>query len=141
MFGFGAGGGVDAIIATLTGITIVVFIGGVAYVEWYKSNVLDKIEATFEPGYDPALELANQPGRRGKMDEDALNKLVKVAIRRAMKTGRPLVLAINDDDGKQLLMHLQQRTERWAESGIVTMLFNTDDFWPYTIMRQLANRM
>ncbi|KAG8693182.1 hypothetical protein FRC09_010676, partial [Ceratobasidium sp. 395] len=255
MFGFGAGAGVDAILTALIGITVV-FTGGVAYVEWYKANVLNKIEAAFEPGYDPALELANQPGRRGEVDEDgrrdypqsarhmkrkeqeimdsimegkeagyyylfvgpkgsgkttmildamrkvnadsvsicdahqdlevfrlrlgktlnyeynedsqtglfqrrdpreggprldierALNKLEKVAIRRAIKTGRPLVLVINDihlfnndDEGKQLLTQLQQRAERWAESGVVTMLFNTDDFWPYTVMRQLANRM
>ncbi|KAG8742638.1 hypothetical protein FRC12_015318 [Ceratobasidium sp. 428] len=58
MFGFGAGAGVDAILTALIGITVV-FIGGVAY-----------IEAAFEPGYDPALELANQPGRRGEVDED-----------------------------------------------------------------------
>ncbi|KAG9087012.1 hypothetical protein FS749_003227, partial [Ceratobasidium sp. UAMH 11750] len=65
MFGFGAGGGVDAIITTLIGITVV-FFGGVAYVKWYKANVLNKIEAAFEPGYDPALELANHPGRGGE---------------------------------------------------------------------------
>lgn len=51
-----------------------VFVGGVTYVSWYKKNVLDKvrscfffdciqvncekIEAAFQAGYDPALELA-----------------------------------------------------------------------------------
>ncbi|KAJ3737491.1 hypothetical protein DFJ43DRAFT_1128676 [Lentinula guzmanii] len=34
------------------------FIGGIAYLRWYKKNVLDKIELAFEPGYDPALEVA-----------------------------------------------------------------------------------
>ncbi|CAE6431162.1 unnamed protein product, partial [Rhizoctonia solani] len=61
MFGFGAGG-VDAIITTLIGITVV-FAGGIAYMEWYKSNVLNKIERAFAPGYDPTLELANHPSR------------------------------------------------------------------------------
>ncbi|QRV73663.1 hypothetical protein RhiJN_01677 [Ceratobasidium sp. AG-Ba] len=80
--------------------------------------------------------------------ERALNKLEKVAIRRAARTGRPLVLVINDihlfnndENGKQLMVQLQQRAERWAESGVVTMVFNTDDFWPYTVLRQMASRM
>ncbi|KAG8739061.1 hypothetical protein FRC10_006218 [Ceratobasidium sp. 414] len=274
MFGFGAGGGVDAIITTLIGITVV-FFGGVGYVAWYKANVLNKIEAAFEPGYDPALELANHPGRGGEVDEDgqsarrsdvgseididcttgkrgypqsgrhmqrkeqevvdsimegkeaghyylflgpkgagkttmmidamrkvdadgvaicdahpdlevfrlrlgkalnyefhedsqtglfqrrdpreggprldierAMNKLEKVAIRRAIRKGQPLVVVFNnihlfnnDDEGKLLLQQLQQRAESWAESGIVTMVFSSDDFWPYPVMRQIANRM
>ncbi|KAG8697597.1 hypothetical protein FRC09_007757 [Ceratobasidium sp. 395] len=274
MFGFGAGGGADAVITTLIGITVV-FIGGVAYVAWYKANVLNKIEAAFEPGYDPALELANHPGRGGEVDEDgqsmrrpnvesetdidpatgkrgypqssrhmkrkeqetidsimegkeaghyfllmgpkgsgkttmvidamrkvdadgvavcdahpdlevfrlrlgkalnyeynedsqtglfqrrdpreggprldierAMNKLEKVAIRRAAKKGKPLVVVFNnihlfsnDDEGRLLLQQLQQRAESWAESGIVTMVFSSDDFWPYPVMRQIANRM
>ncbi|KAG8710227.1 hypothetical protein FRC08_017432 [Ceratobasidium sp. 394] len=255
MFGFGAGGGVDAIITTLIGITVV-FFGGVAYVKWYKANVLNKIEAAFEPGYDPALELANHPGRGGEVDEDgkrgypqsnrhmqrkeqevvdsimegkepghyylflgpkgagkttmmidamrkvdadgvamcdahpdlevfrlrlgkalnyefnedsqtglfqrrdpreggprldierAMNKLEKVAIRRAIRKGQPLVVVFNnihlfnnDNEGKLLLQQLQQRAESWAESGIVTMVFSSDDFWPYPVMRQIANRM
>ncbi|KAG9105027.1 hypothetical protein FRC07_009655 [Ceratobasidium sp. 392] len=255
MFGFGAGGGADAVITTLIGITVV-FLGGVAYVAWYKANVLNKIETAFEPGYDPALELANHPGRGGEVDEDgkrgypqsnrhmqrkeqdtvdsimegkeaghyflflgpkgsgkttmmidgmrkvdadgvavcdahpdlevfrlrlgkalnyeynedsqtglfqrrdpreggprldierAMNKLEKVAIRRAIKKGRPLVVVFNnihlfnnDDEGKLLLQQLQQRAESWAESGIVTMVFSSDDFWPFPVMRQIANRM
>ncbi|KAF8608264.1 hypothetical protein BDV93DRAFT_519312 [Ceratobasidium sp. AG-I] len=255
MFGFGAGGGSDAVVTTLIGIAVV-FFGGVAYVTWYKANVLNKIEAAFAPGYDPALELANHPSRGGEIDEDgvrsyaqsgrhmqrkeqttvdsimegkeaghyflilgpkgagkttmiidamrkvdadgvamcdahpdlevfrlrlgkalnfeynedsqtglfqrrdpreggprldierAMNKLEKVAIRRAAKTGRPLVMVFNNihliqnnDEGKQLLQQLQQRAESWAESGIVTMVFNSDDFWPFPVMRQIANRM
>ncbi|QRV73664.1 hypothetical protein RhiJN_01678 [Ceratobasidium sp. AG-Ba] len=254
MFGLGAGS-IDAIITTLIGIGVV-FLGGVAYVEWYNANVLYKIELAFAPGYNPALELANQPGRHGEVDEDgqrsypksnqhmkrkeqeildstmegkeagryylfagpkgcgkttmildamrkvnadgvticdahqdlevfrlrlgkainfeyyedsqtglfqrrdpreggprldierALNNLETVAIRRAARTGRPLVFVINDihlfnndDNGKQLIVQLQQRAERWAESGVVTMVFNTDDFWPCTVLRQMANRM
>ncbi|KAJ1306180.1 hypothetical protein OPQ81_010889 [Rhizoctonia solani] len=256
MFGFGAGG-VDAIITTLIGITVV-FFGGVAYIRWYKANVLDKIEDAFAAGYDPALELANHPSRhlgasvsgdglgdfpissrhmeREEQDivdsimegnegghyflfmgpkgggkttmiidamrkvkadgvamceahpdlevfrlrlgkalnyefnedsqtglfqrrdpreggprldiERAMNKLEKVAIRRAKRTGRPIVLVFNnihlfnnDDEGRLLLQQLQQRAESWAESHIVTMVFVSDDFWPYPVMRQIANRM
>jgi hypothetical protein len=46
----------------------------------------------------------------------ALNKLEKVALRSARRTGRPLVLILNnvhffknDDDGKNMLLQLQQR--------------------------------
>lgn len=53
-----------------------------------------------------------------------MNKLEKVALRRARKTGRPLVLVINNvhyfrnnDDGKNMLLQLQQRAESWAASG------------------------
>ncbi|CUA71696.1 hypothetical protein RSOLAG22IIIB_04742 [Rhizoctonia solani] len=248
-FGFGSGG-VDAIVTTLIGITVV-FFGGVAYIEWYKRNVLNKIEAAFAPGYDPALELANHPSRasgrgadddgdshmkreeQGRVDsiirgsevghyylfmgpkgggkstmvvdamreidadgvamcdahpdlevfrlrlgkalnyefnedsqtglfqrrdpreggprldiERAMNKLEKVAIRRAKKAHRPIVLVINnihlfnnDDEGRLLLQQLQQRAESWAESHIATMVFISDDFWPYPVMRQIANRM
>jgi GTPase SAR1 family protein len=52
-----------------------------------------------------------------------MNKLEKVAIRRAKKTGRPIVLVFNnihlfnnDDEGRLLLQQLQQRAENWAES-------------------------
>ncbi|KAF8678822.1 hypothetical protein RHS04_04972 [Rhizoctonia solani] len=246
MFGFGSGG-VDAIITTLIGISVV-FLGGVAYIEWYKANVLNKIEKAFESGYDPALEwLSQSPHSTNEVDEDgipilpqssrhmkrdeqkivdsimegkdrghyhlfmgpkgsgkatmvldamkkvdadgvaiceahpdlevfrlrlgkalnyeynedsqtglfqrrdpreAMNKLEKVAFRRAKRTGRPIVLVINnihlfnnDDEGRLLLQQLQQRAESWAERSIGTMVFLSDDFWPYPVMRQIANRM
>ena len=51
-----------------------------------------------------------------------MNKLEKVALRSAKKTGRPLVLIINnihwfknDDEGKNMILQLQQRGEAWAE--------------------------
>ncbi|CEL61375.1 hypothetical protein RSOLAG1IB_09978 [Rhizoctonia solani AG-1 IB] len=249
------GGGFDAVITAITGV-VVIFFGGIAYVAWYKADVLDKIEDAFAPGYDPVLELMSYPSKSGEVDEDgvrnyalstwqvkrkeqalvdsimegkeaghyflflgpngsgkttmmvdamrkvnadgvticdahpdlevfrlrlgkalnyeynedsqtglfqrrdpreggprldierAMNKLEKVAIRRARKTGRPIVLIFNDihlfnndDDGRLLLQQLQQRAENWAESGIGTVVFCSDDFWPYSIMRQIANRM
>lgn len=54
----------------------------------------------------------------------AMNKLEKVALRCARRTGRPLVLVINnvhffknDDEGRNMLLQLQQRAEAWAASG------------------------
>jgi len=53
-----------------------------------------------------------------------MNKLEKVALSSARKTGRPLVLIINnvhffknDDEGRNMLLQLQQRAEAWAASG------------------------
>jgi hypothetical protein len=56
--------------------------------------------------------------------ERALNKLEKVALRSAAKTGKPLVLVLNnihffnnDEAGRNMLLQLQQRAESWAASG------------------------
>ncbi|RDB25264.1 hypothetical protein Hypma_007594 [Hypsizygus marmoreus] len=80
--------------------------------------------------------------------ERALNKLEKVALRSARKTGRPLVLIINnvhffknDDEGRNMILQLQQRAEAWAASGILTLVFSSDDFWPFNIMRKNSSRM
>ncbi|EEB98178.1 hypothetical protein MPER_02360, partial [Moniliophthora perniciosa FA553] len=48
---------VDAALTTVIGLGMV-FVGGIAYLQWYKKNVLDKIELAFAPGYDPAMEVA-----------------------------------------------------------------------------------
>ncbi|KAJ7818182.1 hypothetical protein B0H14DRAFT_3089561 [Mycena olivaceomarginata] len=240
----------DAALTTVVGL-LMVFVGGVAYVRWYKWNVLRKIENAFSPGYDPALELAtyqNKPPegeingpwtqhlRRKEQDwidaivqghepghyfvllgpkgsgkgtmifdamaaceadgvamldahpdlevfrlklgkainyeynedsqtglfqrrdpreggpaldiERAMNKLEKVALKAARKRGKPLVLIINnvhffknDDQGRGMLLQLQQRAEAWAASGIMTCVFMTDDFWPFYVMRKTASRM
>ncbi|KAF7351153.1 hypothetical protein MSAN_01678000 [Mycena sanguinolenta] len=250
----------DAALTTVVGLFLV-FVGGVAYVRWYKWNVLRKIENAFAAGYDPALELATyqqkspegvreddpideldgdgpwtqhlrrkeqdwideivqgrEPGHyfvllgpkgsgKGTMifdamaacaadgiaildahpdlevfrlklgkainyeyNEDsqtglfqrrdpreggpaldierAMNKLEKVALKAARKRGKPLVLIINnvhffknDDEGRGMLLQLQQRAEAWAASGIVTCVFMTDDFWPFYVMRKTASRM
>ncbi|KAF7315154.1 hypothetical protein MIND_00029800 [Mycena indigotica] len=257
----------DAALTTIVGLTMV-FVGGVAYVRWYKYNVLRKIEDAFAAGYDPALELATyqnkNAGERKKEDDDddnvidnldlpedgpwtqhlrrkeqdwidaivhgeepghyfvllgpkgsgkgtmifeamaatqadgvamldahpdlevfrlklgksinyeynedsqtglfqrrdpreggpaldierALTKLEKVALKLARRREKPLVLIINnvhyfknDDDGRGMLLQLQQRAESWAASGIVTCVFTTDDFWPFYVMRKTASRM
>lgn len=80
--------------------------------------------------------------------ERALNKLEKVALKRRAEVGRPLVLIINqmhlirdDEDGKDLFELLQQRAEQWAASNLVTMVFNSDDYWVYEQLKLLATRM
>lgn len=80
--------------------------------------------------------------------ERAFNKLEKVALRRRKKVGRPLVLIINsmhllrdDEDGRDLLELLQQRAEQWAASNLATVVFNSDDYWVYERLKQLATRM
>ncbi|WVQ82082.1 hypothetical protein IAT38_004210 [Cryptococcus sp. DSM 104549] len=80
--------------------------------------------------------------------ERALNKLEKVALRYAVKNGRPLVLAFNNihlfpntPEGHSVLHQLQQRAEAWAEGGIMTMIFSTDDFWCLDMMKKNASRM
>ncbi|KAG1842237.1 hypothetical protein DFJ58DRAFT_806517 [Suillus subalutaceus] len=78
--------------------------------------------------------------------ERALDKLHEVAMRSGRR--RPLVLVItkiqnfhNDDQGRNLLLQIQQYAERWAIRGIVTVVFTTDDVWPYTLLRKAATLM
>ena len=80
--------------------------------------------------------------------ERAFNKLEKVALKRRKTFGRPLVLIINavhllrdDEDGRDLLELLQQRAEQWAASNLATIVFNSDDYWVYERLKQLATRM
>ncbi|KZT23533.1 hypothetical protein NEOLEDRAFT_1179982 [Neolentinus lepideus HHB14362 ss-1] len=240
---------------------MIVFLGGVAYVSWYKKSVLDKIEKSFTAGYDPALELAKQGKRSAKrrtvvynefgvetdvpwtehlrrkeqdlvdsvikgdetghyfvllgpkgvgkatmifdaiqaiqadgvafcdahpdlevfrlrlgkalnfefyedsqtglfqrrdpreggpaLDiERAMNKVEKVALRCIEKRKKPLVLIFNnihffhnDEEGRNMLLLLQQHAESWAASGILTIVFTSDDFWPYHVMRKSGSRM
>ncbi|KAG8903489.1 hypothetical protein FRC00_000046, partial [Tulasnella sp. 408] len=88
---------------------------------------------------------------RGKLYSPTLNKLEKVALKMAAKRKKdkqPLVLVINncqlfndDEESHQLLQQLQQKAESWAESHLVTVVFSSDDFWPYPLLRKIANRM
>lgn len=80
--------------------------------------------------------------------ERAFNKLEKVALKRRKRVGKPLVLIINavhllrdDEDGRDLLELLQQRAEQWAASNLVTVVFNSDDYWVYERLKVLATRM
>ncbi|KAI0427596.1 hypothetical protein F5Y09DRAFT_315909 [Xylaria sp. FL1042] len=80
--------------------------------------------------------------------ERAMNKLEKVALRHRERKRKPLILIINqtqlirdDEDGRDLLELLQQRAEQWAAANLVTMIFNTDDYWVFERFKQLATRM
>lgn len=80
--------------------------------------------------------------------ERALNKLEKVALRRRRMSGKPLILIINathmirdDQEGRDLIELLQQRAEGWAATGLVTMIFNSDDYWVYERMKEYGSRM
>ena len=80
--------------------------------------------------------------------ERAFNKLEKVALRRRERLGKPLVLIINsthllrdDEDGRDLLELIQQRAEQWAASNLVTVVFNSDDYWVYERLKQYSTRM
>ena len=71
----------------------------------------------------------------------------KVAIAFRAKHNRPLVLAINNihhtpqnEAGYALLLQLQQRAESWAQAGVVTVIFNSDDYWVYKEMKRNASR-
>ena len=80
--------------------------------------------------------------------ERAFNKLEKIALKRRSEVGRPLVLIVNsthllrdDEDGRDLLELIQQRAEQWAVSNLVTVVFNSDDYWVYERLKQYATRM
>ena len=103
--------------------------------------------------------------------ERAFNKLEKIALERRatnrnhagevghqpnhdnrekkFKPGSgPLVLIVegthlirDNEDGRDLLELMQQRAERWAASNLVTVVFNSDDYWVYERLKKYATRM
>lgn len=77
-----------------------------------------------------------------------MSKLEKVAIRIRQKKGKPIVFVFNnlhllnnDDTGVALIHQLQQRAEAWAECGIATFVFTSDDYWVLDKLKKNANRM
>lgn len=64
---------VQAGVTTVVGL-IMVFAGGVGYLTWYKAHVLNKMEAAFAPGYDPALELGTIRNKRHSKTSDGEEK-------------------------------------------------------------------
>lgn len=80
--------------------------------------------------------------------ERALFKLEKVAIRYRKERGRPLCLIINNvhfipdtDEGRGLLRILQQRAEAWADAGVCTFIFNSDDWHVFRTLKKNSTRM
>ena len=80
--------------------------------------------------------------------ERAFNKLEKIALKWRAKKKGPLCLIVNcahlirdDGDGRDLLELMQQRAEQWAASNLLTMIFNSDDYWVYERLKKYATRM
>lgn len=81
--------------------------------------------------------------------ERAFSKLEELAIRRVIKTNnRPLVLIINNshliketEEGIKLIELLQQKAESLSGSGLVTIIFNSDDYWVYEKLKKLGTRL
>ncbi len=86
--------------------------------------------------------------------ERAFNKLEKISLSHRdgsrLKGSRkgPLVLVVNcahlirnDEDGNDLIELMQQRAEQWAAANLITMIFNSDDYWVYERLKRFATRM
>jgi hypothetical protein len=88
--------------------------------------------------------------------ERAFNKVEKIALARrdnasrstSKKKAGPLVIIVNcmhlirdDEDGQDLIELMQQRAEQWAASNLITMVFNSDDYWVYERLKRYATRM
>lgn len=80
--------------------------------------------------------------------ERAFNKMEKIALKRKEMVGKPLILIITgahlireDEDGQDLLELLQQRAELWAVSNLVTVVFNSDEYWITERLMGQATRM
>ncbi|CAK9441050.1 uncharacterized protein LODBEIA_P49190 [Lodderomyces beijingensis] len=80
--------------------------------------------------------------------ERAFSKLEELAIERVNKTERPLIMIINNchlikenEEGVKLLELLQQKAEALSGAGLLTILFNSDDYWVYEKLKQLGTRL
>lgn len=82
--------------------------------------------------------------------ERAFNKLEELAIERRIKgkSEKPLVVIINNshlikenEEGVKLLELLQQKAESLSGSELVTMIFNSDDYWVYEKLKRLGTRL
>ncbi|KAL3489229.1 hypothetical protein BJX62DRAFT_226771 [Aspergillus germanicus] len=80
--------------------------------------------------------------------ERALNKLEKVALARKKERDQPLVLIVSNlhylpdnTEGQHLVDLLQQRAEMWAASGLVTLVFTSDQYRTTEMLRLHATRL
>ncbi|CAI5759503.1 unnamed protein product [Candida verbasci] len=80
--------------------------------------------------------------------ERAFSKLEELAIKRVPRTKKPLIMIINNahlikdnEEGVKLLELLQQKAEAMSGSGLLTMIFNSDDYWVYEKLKQLGTRL
>lgn len=122
-----------------------------ADLEIFRIRLGKALDYEFHEDYIGSLFSIKGPreGKTALLDiERAFNKLEKVALRRRDIVGKPLVLIINsthllrdDEDGRDLLELIQQRAEQWAASHLVTVVFNSDDYWVYERLKQHSTRM
>lgn len=82
--------------------------------------------------------------------ERAFNKLEELAIKRRVSgtSDSPLIIIINNshlikenEEGVKLLELLQQKAESLSGSLLVTMIFNSDDYWIYEKLKRLGTRL
>ena len=122
-----------------------------ADLEIFRTRLGKALDYEFHEDYIGSLFSIKGPreGKTALLDiERALNKLEKIALKRRMRVGKPLVLVINsthllrdDEDGRDLLELIQQRAEQWAASNLVTVVLNSDDYWVYERLKQHSTRM
>ncbi|ODQ80886.1 hypothetical protein BABINDRAFT_161075 [Babjeviella inositovora NRRL Y-12698] len=80
--------------------------------------------------------------------ERAFNKMEEVAVERVKRTKKPMVVVINnahlikaDEEGDKIVELLQHKAESLSGSGLVTIIFNSDDYWLYERLKQKGTRL
>lgn len=81
--------------------------------------------------------------------ERAFNKLEELSLQNQKKNGKePLVMIINhshlikdNEEGVKLLELLQQKAESLCGAGLLTLIFNSDDYWVYEKLKRLGTKL
>lgn len=75
--------------------------------------------------------------------ERAFMKLEKVLIERRRKTKKPLILTFNNSHlvDSSIVELLQQKAETFSSSGMLTMIFISDDYWLFEKLKTFATRL
>ncbi|KAG0683279.1 hypothetical protein C6P40_002139 [Pichia californica] len=75
--------------------------------------------------------------------ERAFMKLEKVLIDRRNKTNKPLIMVFNNSHliDSSLVELLQQKAENFSSSGMMTVMFISDDYWLFEKMKSFATRL
>jgi hypothetical protein len=119
------------------------------------TTALLDIERAFNKLEKIALERRNTRQRKHRHGDDRQQSVwSKIAsalpwsVRPHVHGHGPLILIVNcthlirdDEDGRDLLELMQQRAEQWTASNLVTMVFNSDDYWVYERLKRYATRM
>ncbi|EGW30714.1 uncharacterized protein SPAPADRAFT_142233 [Spathaspora passalidarum NRRL Y-27907] len=118
--------------------------------EIFRIRLGKAINFTFNEDYIGSLfSIKGQRDTTALLDiERAFNKLEQLASARVKKVGKPLIMIINNahlikenEEGIKLIELLQQKAEALSGSGLVTMIFNSDDYWVYENLKQLGTRL